>query len=449
MSKLKTNFECSSCNYLLPKWQGCCPSCEAWNTINEKAAVSTAKNITSARSRTMQQLGEHQALPLDKIKSNFGEWDRVFGGGVVPGSLNILTGDPGIGKSTLLLQIAHHLAQNYRVCYFSSEESLNQVADRAQRIIGKHSPLLFLSENNLSTIIETIRTEQPALAIIDSIQNCFLDQSSSSNGSINQLREAGFALMQLAKETQISIILTAHITKEGELAGPKTLEHLVDAVFYLQGEDQWQIRVLRALKNRFGAINELGFFEMQSDGMQQIPNINQLLLEHRSAAPGASLISYIEGTRPLLLELQALTIPTKLTMPQRVITGLDHKHVVLIAAILEKYLKIKFSNHDIFFKVSGNFKIKTQAADLGIALALLSSYFQQALPEKTIALGELSLTGQVKPVSQINLHLKEAMRFGLKQIIIPADLKKITVDPGVQITAISNVYELLSLFELK
>jgi DNA repair protein RadA/Sms len=443
MSKLI--FECDKCAQHLLKWQGCCPNCKAWNSICEKQIVINKK---TAPSKTMLQLSnttsdDHAAFL--RILSGIPEWDRVLGGGIVQGSINILTGDPGIGKSTLLLQIAHKLAAQNQVFYFSSEESLHQVANRAKRIIGKDSKLFFLAENNLDSIIATIKAEKPDLVIIDSIQNCFLESTTTTSGSINQLRESGLALMQLAKNQNIAIILTAHITKEGQMAGPKTLEHLVDTVIYLQGEDRWQIRVLRTVKNRFGPINELGFFEMHTDGLQEVADINKLLLESLSNAPGAALVSYLEGSRPLLLELQALTLPTKLNIPQRVITGIEHKHVILIAAILEKYLKIKFSSQDIFFKVSGNFKIKTNSADLGIALALLSSHLQKALPEKTIALGELSLTGSIKPIGQISAHIKEAERFGIKTCVLPKGTKT-AINTKINLIFISSTYELLNLF---
>lgn len=436
----KQIFECIDCGHQLFKWQGCCPGCKNWNSITEqKVAVHKMANV-----QTMLHLDLHQNN-FNRILSGYNEWDRVFGGGIVQGSINILTGDPGIGKSTLLLQIANRLSENHTVFYFSSEESLQQVANRAHRILGKQSKLSFLAENNLDNIIATIKHQAPDLVIIDSIQNCFLESSTSTNGSINQLRECGFALMQVAKSHNLAIILTAHITKEGQMAGPKTLEHIVDTVFYLQGEDRLQIRVLRAVKNRFGPVNELGFFEMNSTGLQEVDDINKLLLDNLTTASGSALVSYLEGSRPLLLELQALTLPTKLNIPQRVITGIEHKHVVLIAAILEKYLKIKFSNQDIFFKVGGNFKIKTNTADLGIALALISSHIQKPLPEKTVAIGELSLTGEIKTIGQINTHIKEAERFGIKQMIIPKGLKLPTKN-NLKLIQISNIYELLNLF---
>ena len=363
-----------------------------------------------------------------------------------PESFLILTGDPGIGKSTLLLQIAHRLSQTYRVFYFSSEESLEQVKLRASRTGCIESNLLFSDQAKLESVIATSQQEKPDLVVVDSIQNCYASEVQTLPGSIGQLREAAFQLMRLAKENNIALIVSGHITKEGDIAGPKLLEHMVDGVFYLQGEDRWQTRVLRSVKNRFGGINELGFFEMDEHGLQEVPNINQELLSSTTHAPGSVLISYIEGSRPLLLELQALTISSKFGIPQRVVTGIDQKRVVLIAAILEKYLHIKLSTQDIFFKVSGGFKVKDSSSDLGIALSLLSSYFQQPLPEKSIALGELSLTGQIKSVNHISMHINEAHNFGIKHLLIAATQK---LEKGPEkISKFHNVYELLSLFEI-
>jgi len=382
-----------------------------------------------------------------RMPSGIAEWDRVLGGGIMPGSFLILTGDPGIGKSTLLLQIAHKLATQHRVLYFSSEESLEQVRLRAERLNCIDESLLCSDEAQLEAIIELSEEKKPDIVIIDSIQNCYSANSQVIPGSIGQLREAGFKLMRLAKECNIAVMLTGHITKEGTIAGPKMLEHMVDGVFYLQGEDRWQTRVLRSVKNRFGALGELGFFEMQEHGLQEVPDINQHLLNEASANPGSTLISYIEGSRPFLLELQALLVPSKFGMPQRVISGIDPKQVILIAAIIEKYLHIKLSAHDIFFKVSGGFKIKDSAADLGIALALLSSYFQQPLPEKSIALGELSLTGRVKPINQIGMHLREAEKFGITQLLLAQNQKIGT--PKTPTKTFNSVYQLLELFDME
>ncbi|OQA32529.1 MAG: hypothetical protein BWY54_01045 [Candidatus Dependentiae bacterium ADurb.Bin331] len=363
----------------------------------------------------------------------------------MPGSFLILTGDPGIGKSTLLLQIAHDLAGKHRVIYISSEESLEQIRLRAERLGCLTNTLLCSDQAQLESIIALCEEHKPEIIIIDSIQNCYSSESQVLPGSIGQLRESGFRLMRLAKEHNCAVILTGHITKEGTIAGPKMLEHMVDAVFYLQGEDRWQTRILRGVKNRFGAIGELGFFEMHEAGLQEVPNINKYLLEEATYSPGSALISYLEGSRPLLIELQALIVPTKFGIPQRVVSGVDPKQVILMAAILEKYLHIKLNTFDIFFKVSGGFKIKESGSDLGIALALLSSYFQKPLPEKSIILGEINLTGQIKPINQISMHLHEAHKFGIKTLIVAHNQK---IDKHFStIIRMQSVYQLLELFD--
>jgi len=441
--KQKISFICTNCDHFLPQWLGCCPECKEWNTIEEKQA--STHTTSHRRIVKMQDITTVDVLPTQRIVSGVKEWDRVMGDGIMPGAFMMLTGDPGIGKSTLLLQIAYQLSQQHNVLYFSSEESLEQIKLRAERLncIGKK--LLFSDQAHLDDIVSTCEEYKPSVVIIDSLQNCFMSQTQLLPGSIGQLKEAAFKLMRLAKDNKISIILTGHITKDGLMAGPKTLEHMVDAVFYLQGEDRWQTRVLRAVKNRFGTINELGFFEMNEQGLQEIPHINEHLLQEVTHSPGSVLISYIEGTRPLILELQALTITTKFGMPQRVVSGIDHTQVVLIAAILEKYLQVKLSAHDIFFKISGAFKIKGSSIDLGIALALLSSFFQKPLPEKTIILGEISLTGQIKPINYINLHINEAEKFSINNIVIAKNQKFDYTSCTTK--RLGHVYELLSLFE--
>jgi DNA repair protein RadA/Sms len=368
----------------------------------------------------------------------------VLGGGVLPGSFIILTGDPGIGKSTLLIQVAHNIARHNSVIYVSSEESLHQVKNRASRLGIDASGLLFSDQSDLESIIATALDHKPTLLILDSIQNCHLSLDSSAiPGTVAQLREVGFRLMKLAKENNIAVLVTGHVTKDGNMAGPKVLEHIVDAVFYLQAEDRWQTRMLRSVKNRFGAINEVGFFQMEEEGLKEIANINRQLLMEISASPGSALICSVEGSRPILMELQALVVASKFGIAQRVVTGLDQKRVVLIAAILEKYLHIKFSAHDIFFKVSGGFKIKDSASDLGIALALLSSYFQKPLPKKSIAIAEISLTGQIKPANQVMTCIKEAEKFGLESIMISSSQQATSEQT---LLGFKNVFELLQLF---
>jgi len=447
MDKTKSSFKCSNCTYTTIKWIGCCPECKEWDSLVENIITATSnatKMYTHTHAAQLRSLDSIDTQELPRVLSGIGEWDRVVGGGLVPGSLIVITGDPGIGKSTLLLQVAYEIAKTKRVFYFSTEESLQQLKGRATRLKTTDNNLLFSDAAELTSIITAAREQKPDLLVIDSIQNCYINNANTLPGSVGQLREAAFQLMRLSKEYNITVIITGHITKEGIIAGPKTLEHMVDAVFYLQGEDRWQTRMLRAVKNRFGAINELGFFCMEQNGLQEVPNINAHLISEISHAPGSAIVSIMEGSRPILLELQALTNASKLTMPQRVVSGLDHKQVVLIAAILEKYVKIKLSMQDIFFKVSGGFKIKGSESDLGTAFALLSSYFQEPLPEKSIALGEISLTGQIKPINNIGHLIKEAEKFGITTLLVA---KNQTIEKtSCTVKRFHNVYELLSLF---
>lgn len=453
MAKQSVRFICKQCRYISVRWIGCCPNCNEWETFGEDIPeVSISKRpgstgTTQVKSISMVSLDSLSQIQDERLESNIREWDRVVGGGLMRGSLSIVTGDPGIGKSTLMLQIGNQIAKNYRVFYFSTEESLHQVKQRADRLSCTSKQLLFSDEANLERIIATAEHEKPDLLIIDSIQNCYIPNSETTPGGVSQLRDATFCFMRLAKEQMITVLLSGHITKEGTIAGPKILEHMVDAVFYLQGEDQWQTRVLRSVKNRFGTINELGFFEMEATGLVEVSNINEHLVSEASHAPGSALISVVEGSRPLLLELQALTIESKIGIPQRVISGVDHKQVVLIAAILEKYLQVRLSSHDIFFKVSGGFKIKSSSADLGIALALLSSYFQQSLPEKSITIGEINLTGQLKPISQMTMYIREAEKFGILNLLVAKSQNIDRTDCTVK--KFCNVYDLLSLFSVK
>jgi DNA repair protein RadA/Sms len=444
----KQTYRCSNCDHSSAKWAGCCPSCQEWNSFVEEknSGVTAKKTVTPLSLFTINQI---ETETYKRITSGIREWDRVLGGGILPGSFLILTGDPGIGKSTLLLQIAHLIAtKGNKVLYFSSEESLQQVKNRANRLGVDSENLFFSDQANLEGIIATGQSEKPDLVIIDSIQNCMLSLDSTTiPGTIGQLREASFHLMRFAKENTIATIATGHITKEGYVAGPKVLEHMVDGLFYLQGEDRWNTRVLRSVKNRFGTISEIGFFEMQERGLAELSNINAYLLSDASedamSSPGSVLVCSVEGSRPLLLELQALCVTSKFGVPQRIVTGLDNKRVSLIAAILEKYLHVKFSAQDIFFKVSGGMAVKESSVDLGIALALLSSYFQIPLPNKSIAMGEVNLAGHIKPVNHAEMRIKEAEKFGLETII---GSRRQTARTSCKTLLFKNIYELLGLF---
>lgn len=451
MAKQNNPYICTNCSYQTVKWLGCCPQCHEWESFSQKH-ITHVTGAAHATHSTPVQLHTLDSIPLNsthRILSNIDEWDRVFGGGIVPGSFSMISGDPGIGKSTLLLQIAHVLSKNIKVIYFSSEESLEQVKSRAERLQlttdSSHS-ILFSDQAVLDTIISTCIDQKPTVVIIDSIQNCSTADKQSFPGTVAQLREAAFSLMRLAKEHRIAIILSGHITKEGILAGPKTVEHMVDAVFYLQGEERLNTRVLRAQKNRFGSIQEVGFFDMQSTGLYQAPHLNEHLVQEASQAPGSVLVSSREGLRPLLLEVQALTIASKFGTPQRVITGIDPKHVTIISAVLEKYTHVKLSTQDIFVKVSGGFKIKDSSADLSIALALLSSYFQQQVPARSLAMGEISLTGHIVPLSGGEAHIHHAHRFGIEKLYLPPGQK--APPTPCSITRFSHVIDLMTLFAL-
>jgi len=448
-NKQRQQYSCTNCSHVSVKWLGRCPACEEWNSFSEKKlqqgfagkAIKFGARVADVSLKTLNQIDiTEQRRMLAGIK----EWDRVLGGGIFPGSFLILTGDPGIGKSTLLLQVAQNIAQHARVLYFSTEESLQQIKSRALRLEISSQNLLFSDIPDLESIIAAGIKHKPDLLIIDSIQNCHLSSDTQAiPGTVTQLREAGFHLMRLAKENNIAVLVTGHVTKEGTIAGPRVLEHMVDGVFYLQAEDRWQMRMLRSVKNRFGPINEVGFFNMQEHGLVEVVNINQQLLNEVTASAGSALVCCVEGSRPILLELQALVIPSKFGIAQRVATGIDQKQVVLIAAILEKYLRINFSAQDIFFKVSGGLRIKESSSDLGVALALLSSYFQKPLMQKSVALAEISLTGQIKPTNQFDLCMKEVEKFGFKTTLLAAHQKTIS---GLQLLKFHNVYELLRLF---
>ena len=439
--KTKKYFLCVHCGYVTPKWLGNCPDCKEWNTLEER--TDAPKQLS--KPLVLQQLADVSEANQQRMTSGIREWDRVTGGGIIPGSFMILTGDPGIGKSTLLLHIAHALSQSHTVIYVSSEESLEQVKLRARRLGCENAPILFSDQSNLESIITTCQNQKPGLVIIDSIQNCYMSDSHLIPGSIAQLKEAAFKLMRMAKESGIAILLSGHITKDGLMAGPKTLEHMVDAVFYLQGEDRWQTRVLRAVKNRFGTVNEIGFFEMHQNGLQEVPNINQQLLAEITYCPGSVLTSSMEGSRPLLVELQVLTIASKFNFPQRVISGADQTQVVLLTAILEKYLQLKLSTQDIFIKISGGLKLRQTGADLALAIGLLSSFFQQTVPEKTLVLGEINLTGHIKPINYMQLFINEAEKFGIEHLFVAHNQK--IEKTTCSIRRFKNVYELLALFD--
>lgn len=398
---------------------------------------------------------------LHRITTGLSEWDQVLGGGFLPSSFCILAGEPGIGKSTLLLQIADSVAnQGLSVIYFATEESLAQIKLRAVRLNLTKTKVDFSQECQLGAILKCINTYKPNLCIIDSIQNCRTEATQENNlqltGSIGQMRQIAQELLDNIKQGATALLITSHITKDGNMAGPKLLEHLVDAVFYLQEDPRHEYKVLSATKNRFGSTQELGFFQMSEKGLEQVDDINQKILAQTQAGPlmGCSLTMVARGSRYIIVELQALCVATKFNLPQRVVNGIDPKRIMLLAAILEKYLHFKLSQYDLFFKVSGELKINEHHSDLGILLAMISSYLKQPLPSNLLALGEVSLTGQIKAPSQAQCHkmLRTALKSGLNLLVIGQPLSQeslIEVGSNEQLWIVKSVGEIVRLFPFK
>ncbi len=451
MARAKTVFFCGDCGYEAGKWLGRCPGCGGWNTFREAPVKSPSKHLKASFlsvSEPPEPLVRAAAAPPDRFGSRFGELNRVLGGGIVPGSVILLGGDPGIGKSTLLLQIAADVADNVGVVlYVSGEESRQQVQMRAQRL-GITSELLYFSaETDLSCICRSIEEIQPVLVIIDSIQTMSHPDLPLLPGSIGQLRECTAELVRLAKLRNFACFLVGHVTKEGTLAGPRVLEHMVDTVLSFEGERHQNLRLLRAVKNRFGATNEIAVFSMEEGGLVEVANPSLLFLSERSCgAPGSVVVAAMEGTRPVLVEIQALVSPTVFGSPRRATTGVDYNRVVLIAAVLEKRAGLPLANQDIYVNVVGGLKIVEPAADLGIALALAASYRNIAVDRETAVLGEIGLTGEVRAVGQVEQRLREAARLGFRRLIVPqssVDLQERL--PDIELIGVRTVREAIDL----
>ncbi len=424
MARAKAIFFCADCGYETGKWLGRCPGCGGWNTFREapvKSPLKSSKASFLPASEPPEPLLRAADVPLDRFVSRFGELNRVLGGGIVPGSVILLGGDPGIGKSTLLLQIAADVADNAGVVlYVSGEESRQQVQMRAQRLDVTSELLYFSAETDLSCICRSIEEINPVLVIIDSIQTMSHPDLPLLPGSIGQLRECTAELVRLAKLRNFACFLVGHVTKDGTLAGPRVLEHMVDTVLSFEGERHQNLRLLRAVKNRFGATNEIAVFSMEEGGLAEVSNPSLLFLSERSGgAPGSVVVAALEGTRPVLVEIQALVSPTAFGSPRRATTGVDYNRVVLIAAVLEKRAGLPLTNQDIYVNVVGGLKIVEPAADLGIALALAASYRNTAMDRETAVLGEIGLTGEVRAVGRTEQRLREAARLGFRRLIVP------------------------------
>lgn len=419
MSQTTTIFVCSNCQNRTPRWQGKCQSCGQWNTLEEQKVISSA--FGGSKSSAPVDLGQVDVEQKQKIKSGINEFDEVVGGGIVPGSLVLLGGDPGIGKSTLALQLSMRLNN---VLYVSGEESVHQIKLRAGRVSKTHE-LQVLAETDLNAVLATVEAESPQLVIIDSIQTMYSEEASGVAGGVSQVTNAVQQIMRLAKQNHISFIVIGHVTKEGYLAGPKTLEHMVDTVLYLEGERFASFRILRCVKNRFGTTNEVGVFEMAGQGLVEVKNPSQLFIgDEQMQASGNVITSVMEGSRALLLEIQALTSVTNFGYPKRTTAGFDNNRLQLLTAILSKRAGLNLSNQDIYVNVVGGIKITEPAADLAVALAIVSSLKDSVLTD-TVVIGELGLSGEVRYVPNLEKRIKEAEKLGFKKIIAPRGLSAV------------------------
>lgn len=440
----KTVFYCTSCGNETPRWQGKCSACGEWNTIveHEEKAASSHKVVT-AEKRAPRMLKEVDCGLETRFFTGLGELDRVLGGGAVKGSLVLVGGAPGIGKSTLLLQICSYLGKELKVLYVSGEESETQIKLRAQRLGVVTDNLFLLSETDMSVILEAVDALVPDVVIADSIQTIYSSDNSSSPGSVSQVKDCTMALMQLAKGKSITVFLVGHVNKEGSIAGPKVLEHMVDCVMYFEGESAHNYRILRAAKNRFGSTNEIGVFEMADNGLKEVPNPSEMLLAGRPThAPGTCVACAIEGTRPILAEVQALAAHTSFNVPRRTCDGFDYNRAVLLMAVLEKRGGINLSTSDIYINVIGGLQLNEPAADLPVILAAASSYRDKVFDSSTVAIGEVGLTGEIRAVSNLSQRLSEVHRLGFTRCIIPRQgTAQIEAPQGLELIRVRNIRE--------
>ena len=429
MAKSKTIFVCNECGYESAKWLGKCPACNAWNSFYEEKLVKekdgsfiSDKKTKSSKPTTLNSIEGKEAT---RTSTGVGELDRVLGGGLVKGSLVLLGGEPGIGKSTLILQICDKMQGEGKVLYVSGEESAEQIKIRADRLDIKNDNILFLGETDIDLIADAIKEINPKLVIIDSIQTMYSDEITSAAGTVSQVREITARIMKICKQEAITTIIIGHVTKEGNIAGPRVLEHMVDTVLYLEGERYFSYRILRGVKNRFGSTNEVGMFEMQEKGMMEITNPSSILISEREDnPPGSIIVASIEGTRPLLIELQALTTPTVFGLPRRTANGIDYNRLTVLMAVLEKRANMNLGSQDVYLNVVSGIKLQEPAVDLGVILAVSSCFKGISIPKDVVAIGEVGLTGEVRAVSMIEKRLKEAEKLGFKKCIIPESNKK-------------------------
>jgi len=448
LAKQKTIFVCQNCGYKAPKWLGRCSDCGAWNSLVEELTERDHRD-REKRQPSLDRPQRIDTVAIDKDvrdRTGMSEFDRTLGGGVVPGSLVLIGGDPGIGKSTLILQVVQRLAQQgLRTLYISGEESVQQIKMRAQRISADSSELYLLSGTCLEDLIDRLDELAPRIIVIDSIQTIYTESLGSAPGSIGQVREVTSRLMSLAKGSGRAIFLIGHVTKDGAIAGPKVLEHLVDTVLYFEGDGSHMYRILRAVKNRFGPTNEIGVFEMMDNGLEEVGNPSKIFLEERASdVSGAVVISCMEGTRPLLVEMQALVCTSSLAIPRRTTIGVDPNRVSVLVAVLAKRGGVALSDKDIFINVAGGIKIYEPAIDLGIISTTASSFLNKPIPRKTVTFGEVGLSGEVRGVSQTELRLKEAVKLGFSRCLLSKkSIKTLKTTVDMELIGVSSVTELL------
>ena len=447
MAKAKTVFFCTDCGTETPKWMGRCPGCGAFNTmvehIEKPAATGRAKAAAPGVGRKAQRIDQVDTQQELRFFTGMGELDRVLGGGAVAGSLVLVGGAPGIGKSTLLLQICQQLCSQRRVLYISGEESERQLKLRAQRLNVAHPELLILSETRLSDVVEAVEEVKPDILIVDSIQTLYNENNESAPGSVSQVKDCTMTMMQLSKQDGLTVFVVGHINKDGNIAGPKVLEHMVDCVLYFEGDPNSSYRLLRAAKNRFGSTNEIGVFEMADTGLIEVPNPSQMLLEGRpEGAPGTCVACVMEGTRPILAEVQALVSKTSFNVPRRTADGFDFNRAALLLAVAEKRAGLKLSLFDAYINVIGGLRLEEPGADLPVVLALASSYRDTAIADDLVAIGEVGLTGEIRSVSHMNQRLAEAARLGFRKCIIPRNgAEKLDIPAGLTVYKVRNIRE--------
>lgn len=452
MAKKKTKFVCQECGYESAKWMGKCPSCQSWNTMVEEfestGKQSSRSYVTSATTggSKPQSIISVKSDTEARISTTMLELDRVLGGGIVPGSLVLVGGDPGIGKSTLLLQLSAKLAQTkQKVLYISGEESVKQTKLRSDRLGVTSEDLYVLAETDIAFIERAIDEVQPTLVVIDSIQTVYQEEITSAPGSVAQVRECTAAFMRIAKTRGIAIFIVGHVTKQGSIAGPKLLEHMVDSVLYFEGERHHTYRILRAVKNRFGSTNEMGIFEMKEMGLEEVLNPSEIFLEERSqGAAGSIVVASMEGTRPVLVEVQALISPTSFGNPRRMATGVDHNRVSLLMAVLEKRVGLLLQNQDAYLNVAGGVRLDEPAIDLAVALSIASSFRNRVPNPMDVAIGEVGLTGEIRRVSRIEQRVNEAAKLGFQRAIIPErNLGGWTYPKGIKVIGVSTLEQAL------